>query len=108
MPRPTTLNDLGFRYAIGDVLQHKGIAHRQAEKPPTEKEDWDLRRLARDARPSHLCCTLVVLERIAQECPGGVQFKYHCAACEPTTGNIVKGLAEFLEEELIPFQPEAS
>ena|ERR1700727_1017591 len=95
--RPTNLDSLGFKFAIGDVLIHKGMAHIKPYKEESERSFRSLRELM--ATPE-TCARFVVTERIAQECPGGVQLKYVAVCCDPRTGGISQPLC-LMEEELV-------
>ena len=54
------LDILGFEFKVGDVVHHR-LRHSSEFHPDKEKKT-----------------PLLILERIAQECPGGVQKFYMC------------------------------
>jgi len=89
------LNEVGFKYAIGDVVIHKGIAGVQ---PPDEKDkEWgNIRSKVTTAN----CVRFVIVERIAQECHGGVQLLYMATAV--THEGHISTPHKFAEFELIP------
>lgn len=53
-----------FKFKIGELLCHVG--NKMAAKPAPGKYDYPRRELAR----------FIVLERLMQQCPGGVQLHY--------------------------------
>src|SRR4051812_43328144 len=66
-----------FRYAIGDVLVHRGLLAAPVKKYPTR---------------------FFVTEREALECPGGTQLFYHGQMISDSE----TGMGRFLEQELAP------
>ncbi len=98
--RPINLDSLGFKFAIGDVVLHRGMAH--AKAPPVAsdevKPDWEL---FRGARSALRCARFVITQRLAQECSGGVQLMYSGTWCDGETGHI-SGSVMLHEAELIP------
>ena len=81
-----------FKFQMGDVLVHK--AH--AGLPPASKESFQM---FQDASIK-TCVRFVVTERVAQECPGGVQLHYICRGVK---GMDVGTNVDLLEEELMLF-----
>lgn len=69
-----------FKYEIGDVLVHRGQLAEPVSDQPTR---------------------LLVLERLHQECPGGVQIHYRCRAM--TRDALYQEPANILEHELAPW-----
>lgn len=102
--RPANLDSLGFKYAIGDTLLHAGMAH--VKPPAPERPDAPAWALSRQIS-AMTCIRLVVTERIAQECPGGVQLKYGVTAVRGADGHL-DGSGVLLEEELIPLPSPAA
>ena len=93
MPQ-TTLDELGFKFAIGDILIHRGASH--VKEPNAEDKQAFLR-----DRPSPADLTrFVVLERHAVECHGGVQRLYLVNACDARTGDCAAQYMRLSETEL--------
>ena len=79
-------DSLGFLYRIGDTLAHRAELVAPASRRPSR---------------------LFVVERIQQECPGGVQRSYICrpVRAEFGTANVMAEYVRFNEVELCPLPP---
>jgi hypothetical protein len=89
---------LGFKFNIGDVLMHVGMAG--IKLPPTSKDDKEEWFSMRPKVTTATVAKFVVCERIAQECPGGIQLKYLCTGVS-ADGHTAKTL-EMHQHELMP------
>lgn len=85
------LDAVGFKYKIGDLLVHKGLL-------PLSTEEKGYRMMER--------VIYVVVGRIAEECPGGVQLHYAVSACKNPFGAVVSGI-RLHEIEVLPFAGKA-
>ena len=83
---PQNLDSVGFKYQIGDVLIHKALNWLQTK---TSAQTF---------------VQIVVLERLAQECPGGVQLHYNCRIVGPD-GQLCSDKC-LHEHELMPLPTE--
>lgn len=78
--------EMVFKYQIGDVLQHKTVAW----EPKLEER-------YKGIYPDRIATPLIVLGRIWEECPGGVQKHYRLR------GNDLKIFFQLHEEEVEPY-----
>ena len=96
--------EFGFKFAVGATLEHIAAAHRMVEL--TGQTD-------RYEPKPHLPVQFYVLERVLQQCPGGVQRHYMVRMVHPVGPGLspVTGkpdIVQFNEIELreaAPFQP---
>lgn len=86
------MDALGFKHRIGDIVAVRGSCTTTTQERLSFRQDQPTR--------------YVVLERHAQQCPGGVQLHYKCRGVTPD-GHIVVAPLMFLEIELEPSDPFA-
>ena len=84
-------DDLGFLYPVGSILTHRALLQEPAASSPVR---------------------LFVVERLFQNCPGGVQRHYRCRAVSAVLspdrqlGNVVQLHEEELAPLSVPSLPE--
>ncbi len=86
-------NDNGFKFSLGATVRHVTAGEPMSEKEsqktwgnPDREQRW------------------FVLERLLQECPGGIQRHYVCRGVT-RNGGITSGSYKFLEQELQESEP---
>lgn len=84
--------DIKFKYEIGQTVFHTAAATWEAEEvKDDEKRLW--------ARGFYSEQRWFIIERMAQECPGGVQKHYVCRGVS-RNGSVTKEFFKFNEIEL--------
>lgn len=80
----------GFKFKIGQTVQHAAAVEWEIDEQKKDNFDWPSRNTEQ---------RWFIIERIAQECPGGVQRHYVCRGVS-RNGSVTKELHKFNEVEL--------
>ncbi len=102
MAEPSPMDALGFRWKIGDIAAHRGEL-----EPYTMCDDGSLPSWAKAMGGRNEPTRVVILGRVADECPGGLQKHYRVRPVSWQNG-FTRDLFQVHEEELVayPVKPE--